>query len=133
MPDYTSKCLYMPEYAWIYLNLPRWLLFYVSPIQIYLNARLHKAVFLNRRNFSCYIWRPRGPGNVYLDIHLRMGRVGWGGRVGVGVSKNVSHHGWPTTKKQKKLFLKMLFPGNNIFIFVHTFQWKSLVFLFQIF
>ena len=32
-----------------------------------------------------------------------------------------------------KLFLKLLFLGNNIFIFVHTFQWKSLVFLFQIF
>ena len=28
---YVSICLNMPEYAWIWLNLSEWLLFYISP------------------------------------------------------------------------------------------------------
>ena len=67
-----GKCLNMPEYAWICLDLPEWLLLYISPFPHlfynlfstwalgYLFKRLqetrgyslkdHEAVFLKRRN-----------------------------------------------------------------------------------
>ena len=61
MPEYVGKYLIMVKYAGIYLNLPEWLLFCMSPLQslVYLNMCnvLILQKFIVWRNMRLYPWR----------------------------------------------------------------------------